>query len=579
MIARRKAFIVVAAFVLMAIGLPWGGNVPAAFAQIQVTSANPDTGDQGTLGLNVTIGGKGFKKGAKANFYLKGTTNPAGITVRATKFVSDASLVATIDIAAGATPDDFDIVVANADGRTGKGTELFAVLVKIDPCTQPDPVPAFSADTSYVPGFPGYLDANFGGTTGRVIGPKYLRVGYSGGRTLAVDSAGRTLAVGLRHDECVPSAPFEWGIARYLSNGSLDSSFGSDGLVTVGFAGTPGANAVALQPDGKVLVVGAANPSNSSSALPVVVRLNADGTVDGTFGTGGVAWVSPGGKSPSGSFNSVALQSNGKIVAAGFARASGLVSRLNANGTLDATFNGSGKYITPTPPCCSTLVDFNAVTTQFVEGEERIVVAGSARDDLNHRIGAVWRFRSTGAVDAAFGTSGEVRTSFHDSEDGQFSEEMFKDVLVDSSGRIVAAGYAGMSTPPDTTSQTGIALARFDVGGALDASFGVGGRVLAWAGQHAVGYALVIQSDGRIVVGGRSHNDDGTGDLAGLWRFSDGGAPDTVFGNNGWVAEPTGYKWSGIALQGGDTIVCGGYGYFSQGDRVFPYAVLARFWQ
>jgi hypothetical protein len=103
--------------------------------------------------------------------------------------------------------------------------------------------------------------------------------------------------------------------------------------------------------------------------------------------------------------------------------------------------------------------------------------------------------------------------------------------------------------------------------------------VLARSGQHAVGYALAIQSDGRIVVGGRSHNVDGTGDLAGLWRFSDGGAPDTVFGNYGWVAEPTGYKWSGIALQGGDTIVCGGYGYFNQGDRVFPYAVLARFWQ
>ena len=155
MIASRKVIIVVAAFVLMAIGLPWGGNVPAAFAQILVTSANPDTGDQGTLGLNVTIGGKGFKKGAKAYFYLKGTTNPAGIAVRATKFVSDASLVATIDIAAGATPDDFDIVVANADGRTGKGTELFKVAVKIDPCTQPDPVPSFSPFISGPPGVPG----------------------------------------------------------------------------------------------------------------------------------------------------------------------------------------------------------------------------------------------------------------------------------------------------------------------------------------------------------------------------------------------------------------------------------------
>ncbi len=581
MIANRRALIVVTAFVLMATGLPWGDNVPAAFAQtISVTEAVPPTGEQGALNLNVAIKGKGFKNGAKAKFYKTGATDPAGVNVKSTQFVSSTQLIANIDIADGAALSLFDIEVRNADGRTGKGTELFSVVVKkIDPCTVPDPDPSFSAYTSYVAGYPGYLDANFGGGTGRVIGPKYLRVGYGGGRALAIDSAGRILAVGLRHDECVPSAPFEWGIARYLADGSLDSSFGVGGTATVRFAGTPGAKAVAAQPDGKVVVVGAANPSQSSSALPVVVRLNANGTLDGSFGTGGVAWVSPGGKFPNGAFNSVVLQSDGRIVAAGFARASGLVSRLNANGTLDTSFNGSGKYITPTPPCCSTLVDFNAVTTQFVAGEERIVIAGSARDDLNHRIGAVWRFRSIGAVDADFGASGEVKTSFHDSEDGHFFEEMFKDVAVDSSGRIVAAGYAGMSTPPDTTSQSQIALVRFDGGGALDASFGAGGRVLAWSEQHAVGYAIAIQGDGKILVDGRSHNSDGTGDLAGLWRFMGDGAVDTTFGLGGWVSESTGYVWHGIALQPDGKIVCGGYGYFSTGDLSVPYAVLGRFWQ
>jgi hypothetical protein len=61
MTASRKALIIVAAFVLMALGLPWGGNVPAAFAQISVTAADPPSGEQGTLNLSVTLKGKGFK--------------------------------------------------------------------------------------------------------------------------------------------------------------------------------------------------------------------------------------------------------------------------------------------------------------------------------------------------------------------------------------------------------------------------------------------------------------------------------------------------------------------------------------
>ncbi len=132
MIANRKALIVVAAFVLMAIGLPWGGNVPEAFAQISVTAADPPTGEQGALNLNVIIKGKGFKNGAKANWFKTGTTDAAGVNVKSTQFVSSTQLIATIDIADWAALSLFDIEVRNADGRTGKGTELFSVIRKGD---------------------------------------------------------------------------------------------------------------------------------------------------------------------------------------------------------------------------------------------------------------------------------------------------------------------------------------------------------------------------------------------------------------------------------------------------------------
>jgi len=96
-------------------------------AQISVTSALPNSATQGTINLNVTIGGKGFKTGAKAQWFISGTTNPGGVTVNSTAFVNSNTLTANITVSSTANVGGFDVVVNNTDGRTGKGTELFAV--------------------------------------------------------------------------------------------------------------------------------------------------------------------------------------------------------------------------------------------------------------------------------------------------------------------------------------------------------------------------------------------------------------------------------------------------------------------
>ena len=108
-----------------------------ATAQIQVNSANPSAAPQGTVNLNVTIAGSGFKKGATAQWFLTGTTNPGGVTVNSTTFGGTSSLTANITVAADAVISGFDIVVTNTDGRTGKGTDKFAVTAKGTPigCT------------------------------------------------------------------------------------------------------------------------------------------------------------------------------------------------------------------------------------------------------------------------------------------------------------------------------------------------------------------------------------------------------------------------------------------------------------
>jgi hypothetical protein len=153
MTASRKALIVVGVLVAVALDLPWAGAVATASGQsISVTAANPPSGEQGALNLPVIINGKGFKNGAKAAFYKSKTTDPGGVNVKSTQFVSSTQLIATIDIADTAALSLFDIQVQNADGRTGKGTELFSVVQKRDsaPVYEAEFV-STKPDTTWVP--------------------------------------------------------------------------------------------------------------------------------------------------------------------------------------------------------------------------------------------------------------------------------------------------------------------------------------------------------------------------------------------------------------------------------------------
>lgn len=96
-------------------------------AQVQVTSANPNMAAEGTINLNVIVGGNGFKKGAKAAWFQSGTTNPGDVTVNSTSVNSSSQVTANITVSASGFTGSYDIVVTNTDGRSGKGTQLFAV--------------------------------------------------------------------------------------------------------------------------------------------------------------------------------------------------------------------------------------------------------------------------------------------------------------------------------------------------------------------------------------------------------------------------------------------------------------------
>ncbi len=110
--------------------LSLGGGAAAQGQQIQVTAANPSSAAQGTMNLDVKVNGKGFKNGARAVFYVSGTTDTGGVTVNSTSFVSSTELIANITVSDAAAIANFDIEVLAADGRGGKGTELFAVTAR-----------------------------------------------------------------------------------------------------------------------------------------------------------------------------------------------------------------------------------------------------------------------------------------------------------------------------------------------------------------------------------------------------------------------------------------------------------------
>jgi hypothetical protein len=128
---RRRSLLLFCVVVFLAV------STRQMIAQIQVDSATPNAAPQGTVTLDVAITGNGFKKGATAQWFITGTTNPGGVTVNSTTFKGSTQLTANITVAADATISGFDIVVKNTDGRTGKGTDKFAVTVKGTPvgCT------------------------------------------------------------------------------------------------------------------------------------------------------------------------------------------------------------------------------------------------------------------------------------------------------------------------------------------------------------------------------------------------------------------------------------------------------------
>lgn len=382
---------------------------------------------------------------------------------------------------------------------------------------------------------PGDLDATFG-TGGKVVTAVGSNFDY--GRSVAVQSDGKVVVAGYSWN----GSGSGFAVVRYTINGALDSGFGTGGKVTTNFGGSNDyGNSVAVQSDGKIVVAG--RSWNGSKNEFAAVRFTSSGTLDSSFGSGGRVTTAIGSYGSSG--ESVAVQADGKIVVVGSSfngtNNDFAVVRYTSSGVLDSTF-GSGGQVTTAIGSSSDIPHSVAI-----QSDGKIVVAGDSYNG-SYSDFALVRYTTSGAVDSTFGTSGKVTTAI-----GSY-DDYCSGVALQNDGKIIVVGAVSDGSGK-------FALVRYTGSGALDSSFGAGGKVTTAFGSYSDdGRSVVVQSDGKVVAAGYSII-GGNRDFA-LVRYTSSGALDSSFGTNGKITTAIGSSDDfcfSMTLQSDGKIVAAGH--------------------
>jgi len=396
------------------------------------------------------------------------------------------------------------------------------------------------------------------------------------GTSVTVLADGRILVAGVA---TTASCGEDIALARYLADGTLDTSFGGgDGIVTTAIG--PGSNSdvgnsVVVQADGRILVGGFARTKAGGFDF-ALARYNADGTLDAGFGGGdGIVTTAIGSGSATDIGHSVTVQADGRILLAGFATTGAggtdfAVVRYNANGTLDTSFSGDGIVTTAIGPGTNSDVAHNVL----VQPNGRIVVSGFAQTSSRGNDIAVVRYNANGSLDSSFSGDGRQTTSIGPgtADDRGYGLSLLAD------GRILVGGFA-----QTTAGGNDFALVRYNANGSIDTVFGGGDGIVTTAiGPGTAddrGFAQVLQADGRILLGGFATTSGGGEDLA-LARYNADGTIDTGFGGgDGILTTAVGPgagidEIGGIAVQADGRILAGGFATTAAGGQDF---LLARY--
>jgi uncharacterized delta-60 repeat protein len=334
-----------------------------------------------------------------------------------------------------------------------------------------------------------------------------------------------------------------FAFARYNSDGTLDATFGTGGAEAIPIGQSDFGLALGIQTDGKIVMAGSASIGNSSPM--VVLRLNRDGSLDTTFNGTGWRAISFGGANASAL--ALAIQGDGKLVLAGdtnTAAASGTLisalARLNTDGSLDTTFGGTGTVTNSSGASNSELMGL------AIDSSNRIVASGGWGSGIGVLHFGVARYNGDGSPDTTFG-SGGVDASPIGTNTGRATA-----VALAAGGKIVAAGWenTGTSTGGD------IVVAQFTSTGALDTNFGINGAALFDTNHQAdTGTSVAVSSGGLITVGGYTYN--GSVYSTVVLRLTASGALDSTYNNTGRAVSTTGL-FTGLSLRSDGSVYAAG---------------------
>jgi len=412
---------------------------------------------------------------------------------------------------------------------------------------------------------PGTLDKSFG-SNGIVINePGVKNTSFS---AIAIQTDSKIVAAGFS----TIGQYLDFLIARYDTNGSLDGGFGVNGKVTTTIgAGSCSIHSLHILSDSKMIVAGYAY--YDTIAAFALAKYTSDGTLDTSFGTGGIVITSFGENSIA---SSSAIQEDGKIVLAGYSGfSSGILpgrnckfalARFNPGGTLDSTFGIDGKITT------AVRTMDNAALSMGIQSDGKIVLCGYSyfQNGMNILTDiALVRYNINGTLDTTFGLGGKAIT-----EVGMSSEA--KSLLILNDNKIVVCGSAYNGSKED------FVLVRYNTEGLLDTTFGINGMVTTSIGSgDDNANCLLLQPDNKILVTGSTSNViDGSKSNFALVRYNFNGSLDNTFGSDGIVvtALDTTSSFGATALQtDGKILAAGSTRVIYSISNTIAYSVLARY--
>jgi len=402
----------------------------------------------------------------------------------------------------------------------------------------------------------GYAGGNFGVTRYNTDGTLDNSFG-SGGKVItdfgeseqansvAIQTDGKIVAAGWSHDG--GNDHWAFALARYNSDGSLDGTFGGDGMVTTNNAGYDyydKAYAVAIQPDGKIVAAGSSGVAGIYTDFSSF-RYNPDGSLDNTFGTGGIVTTN---FFEDDAARAIVIQPDGKILESGYRSDVGgfALCRYNSDGILDSAFGTDGKLSPGIGDVAYAIA---------LQADGKIVAVGNVFAAYSNFVAA--RFNSDGSIDSSFSSDGKVSTYF--SISGNYGQA----VAIQPDGKIVEAGY----THDYYSGDDACAIARYTAYGFLDTSFNDDGKVTLLIGvSDSYAYGMALQSDNKIIVVGPAMMEGpGNTDFS-LARFNSNGFPDSTFSEDGVantpIASKSDYAWAATVQADDKLVVVGSYGGF-----------------